>query len=231
MPNGRPYDSPLNKLADALPTFLLQMQNMKMRQEEQEALNSYRQGMLAQTIQRNEMMQTVRDEQRRLGVIERGREVREEILAARAKYGEPGARAIYPEATARYFPQGLPPEPEKEIKPTAGNIAYARRQRDKFQESITDANKKIEQMRRDLNLGLGEQPITPGGIGKKKEQASLDNWNRLHKTRDKAKASLDSLIQASKARGIDLEYGAPAPEQIKDMSDEEVLQMIGVGVR
>ena len=47
--------SPLNKLADALPSFILQMQDMKMRQEAQEALSSYRQQTLAATIERNRL--------------------------------------------------------------------------------------------------------------------------------------------------------------------------------
>ena len=48
MPNG--YESPLNKLADALPNFILQMQDMKMRQEAQEALTDYRMTMLNRQI-------------------------------------------------------------------------------------------------------------------------------------------------------------------------------------
>lgn len=54
MPNGRPYESPLNRLADALPNFILQMQDMKMRQEAQEAMNSYRTMMLNERISARE---------------------------------------------------------------------------------------------------------------------------------------------------------------------------------
>lgn len=50
MPNGRPYESPLNKLADALPNVIMQMQDMKMRQEAQEALTNYRMTMLNRQI-------------------------------------------------------------------------------------------------------------------------------------------------------------------------------------
>ncbi len=47
--------SPLNKLADALPSFILQMQDIKTRQEYYEALATYRTGMLAETIRTNEL--------------------------------------------------------------------------------------------------------------------------------------------------------------------------------
>lgn len=52
MPDG--YESPLNRLADALPNFILQMQDMKMRQETQEAMNSYRTMMLTERINARE---------------------------------------------------------------------------------------------------------------------------------------------------------------------------------
>ena len=55
MPNGREYESPLNKLADSLPGFILEMQRVKVRQDAYEALNTYRQGMLAATIERNRL--------------------------------------------------------------------------------------------------------------------------------------------------------------------------------
>jgi len=59
MPNG--YESPLNKLADALPSFIMQMQDMKMRQEAQEALASYRQTMLARQIATEKAERETRD--------------------------------------------------------------------------------------------------------------------------------------------------------------------------
>lgn len=62
MPNGRPYESPLNKLADALPNFILQMQDMRMRQEAQEALNQYRWGALEEQRKARMALESVRRE-------------------------------------------------------------------------------------------------------------------------------------------------------------------------
>lgn len=108
MPNGRPYESPLNKLADALPTFLMEMQNMKMRQEAQEALNSYRQTMLAQTIRMNDLRQDAIREAERSGAIEQEREISEDMLRLESQ-GEGWAAAKYGrEMVAQYYPEGIP---------------------------------------------------------------------------------------------------------------------------
>ncbi len=61
MPDGREYESPLNKLADSLPGFILEMQELKVRQDYYEALNSYRQERLAATIERNRLAGEARE--------------------------------------------------------------------------------------------------------------------------------------------------------------------------
>ncbi len=72
MPNG--YESPLNKLADALPGFIMQMQDMKLRQEAQEALNSYRMTMLNRQIAvetaERETKEALEDVRREMGYYE-----------------------------------------------------------------------------------------------------------------------------------------------------------------
>ena len=98
------------------------MQDIKTRQDYYEVLNTYRQGMLTETIRTNKLEEKALRAIGKLKQVERGREERENILEARGKYGEPGARAIFPEATARQFPEGLPPEKETDIsaEPRAG---------------------------------------------------------------------------------------------------------------
>ncbi|HEC61503.1 MAG TPA: hypothetical protein ENI27_04545 [bacterium] len=61
MPNGREYESPLNKLADSLPGFILEMQRVKVRQDAYEALNTYRQERLAATIERDRLAGEARE--------------------------------------------------------------------------------------------------------------------------------------------------------------------------
>ena len=195
--------SPLNKLADALPSFILQMQEIKTRQDYYESLTQYRQGMLAQTIIKNKLEEEALRATEQLRGVERGREVREKILEARGKYGEPGARAIFPEATARQFPQGLPPEKEPEAKkPSAGTVSRVVRRRDQLAEVINARTKSIEQMRETLDLGPGKEPKTPDWWNRKGEQANLNKWNRLWKERAIAQTSLDSLQQAAEKTGI-----------------------------
>lgn len=137
----------------------------------------------------------------------------------------------YREAERIGAPTGPIQPPPAPKAPTAGTIAYARRARDKFQKDIDEANSKIEAMRQRLKLAPGESPKTPAGLGKRKEQTDLDNWNKVNRELATAKASLDSLKKASAGRGIDLEFGAPTPEQVSEMSIEEILRMIGAGGR
>ncbi len=212
MPNGREYESPLNKLADSLPGFILEMQRVKVRQDAYEALNTYRQGLLNEKIETNRISDLVQAENERLGRISAGQKEREDIYAARAKYGEAGARDIFPAAMQKHFPQGMAPEEEEEEKkPSAGTIAYARKKRDVFRKTISEIDLQIGQMQQTLGLAPGEKPKTPGGLGKKKEQKNLRNWEKLQTDRDKATASLDSLLTKAKERGIDLEFGAETP--------------------
>lgn len=108
MPNGRPYESPLNKLADALPNFILQMQDIKMRQETQEALASHRTAILAATIERNEVVAAVREERQRLGAIDRVRGISEDMLKLESQ-GKGWAASKYGrELVAQYYPEGIP---------------------------------------------------------------------------------------------------------------------------
>ena len=205
--------SPLNKLADALPSFILQMQEIKTRQEYYEAITTYRQGMLAETINRNDLRQNALIATEQLRRVERGREEREDILEARGKYGELGARAIFPEATARQFPEGLPPEKEPEAKkPPAGDVAYFRRRRDIKVKELEKIDTDIEIMRKALDLAPGETPSperTWFGFGEEKEkQPALNQWNKYQKTRLKIRTSLDRLRQQAEKEGIDIGLGA-----------------------
>ena len=114
--------SPLNKLADALPSFILQMQEIKTRQEYYEAITTYRQGMLAETINRNEMAGIVREEKQRLGVIDREREISEDMFKLEAQ-GEGWAAAKYGrDMVGRFFPEGIPAKriAEEVAKPSQG---------------------------------------------------------------------------------------------------------------
>lgn len=229
MPNG--YESPLNRLADVMPRFLLEMQNMKMRQEAQEALNSYREGMLAARIQRNEMMQTVRDEQRRLGAIERGREEREDIFAARAKYGEPGARAIYPEAYQRQFSQGMPPEKpvveKKTIQERANTELEDIAKYDRLTAEHAD-RPSVSKTYKTLAIrarGRLEKLLTSEELDEPALRDLLSYWE---KDRILPEPVRQTMIQKIKARlGLEIEKPTMSTfEQIKGMSNEELIDMI-----
>ncbi len=233
MPNG--YESPLNKLADALPGVIMQMQDMKLRQETQEAMNSYRQSMLAQTIRMNDLRQDALRAAEELRGPERGREERETLFEARSKYGEPGARSLYPGLMEQYYPQGMPPEKVVAEKgPTASTTARYYSARDKFQKEIDEANERIESLRGRLKLAPGEKPVTPAWPGKGKEQTDLDNWNKLEGQLDTATASLDSLHKRATEEGVDLTIGAraelPTPEEVSGMSEDEILQRLVPGI-
>ena len=90
-------ESPLNKLADSLPGFILEMQEMKIRQDAYEALNSYRQGLLAETIKRNrlevETRAAIEIERERRGLNDppEVKALRDEILYSRRVLSDPNA--------------------------------------------------------------------------------------------------------------------------------------------
>ena len=100
-------------------------------------------------------------------------------------------------------------EPEKA---PAGDVAYFRRRRDAKVKEIGETDVSIEQMRQDLDLSFDDTgQLLPelNFLGNpKKEQPILDRWNRLHKTRTKKQASLDSLKQQAEKEGINIEFGA-----------------------
>ena len=68
------YESPLNVLADKIPDFIMQLQDMKMRQEAQEALNSYRNMMLEERVSareaEEETRRTLEEVRREMGYYE-----------------------------------------------------------------------------------------------------------------------------------------------------------------
>ncbi len=138
MPNG--YESPLNKLADALPNFIMQMQDMKLRQEAQEALTNYRQTMLAQTIRMNDLKQDALRAAEISGAAERNREVREDMLKLETQ-GEGWANAKYGRGVvAQYYPGGIPVS-RKTVEEGRKRVAEAEKgavaARERIEETVT----------------------------------------------------------------------------------------------
>ena len=123
--------------------------------------------------------------------------------------GKPG-ELVFPEVKV----------PAKAKGPSAGTIARFYSSRDKFQKEIDEATEKIDFMRSDWKLDLGELP---------RKRKDLDNWNRTNKQLSTAQASLDSLRQKATEVGVDLTIGErafPTPEEVSGMSLEEIKQGI-----
>lgn len=105
--------------------------------------------------------------------------------------------------------------------PSAGTISRYYAARDKFQKEVDAANEKIDFMRSDWKLDPGELP---------RKRKDLDNWNRVNNQLATAQASLDSLRQQAIGAGIDLTIGErtiPTPEQVTNMTDDEILRGLG----
>ncbi len=215
------YESPLNKLADQLPNFLLQMQEMKLRQDAQEAINSYRASLQEDRFRAFQIEQDARDA---LG-IKRGQQERRAVVEDLAKYGAEAAKAISPGVVERDFSEGIPEvKEEKEKKPSASDIAYARKRKTKFQTVIDTESAKITLLEEELNLAPGEQIEEPSGWFTGKKRSAYDNLMSSRKAFRGATASLDSLMQEAKKRNIDLEFGAAVrPVQFQTLEEFNAL--------
>ena len=107
----------LNQALDQLPQLLLNLGRLQQDRRDEQLRREIQQA--SQDIQRDVLNQRIRAEEEKKKVLEQlqqGKE-RKDIFEARGKYGESGARAIYPEAYQRHFPQGLPAEKPKPVSP------------------------------------------------------------------------------------------------------------------
>ena len=126
-----PIESPLNRLADALPGFLSQMQDIKLRQQAQESLTKYRMGVLANQVEANEIRRDAQEAATALGATERNRERRANMLQLEDER-EGGAAAVYGTEQVRTdFPRGIPAsrklEEPKETKDPKEAVIVGRR--------------------------------------------------------------------------------------------------------
>lgn len=118
-----------------------------------------------------------------------------------------------------------PPTPPK--APTASSISAARREMEKYQETIATATDRIRSMRKDWKLGPEGVPKTPGGVGRKKEQGRLDEWNKWNRILTTAQDSLARIQQWAKEKGVTLKFGEsslPTSEEVSTMKIDEVLK-------
>ncbi len=156
----------LNRLADNLPNFLLRLEELKVRQDAQEAFNRNRANLLSQTIRANDLKQEVQNaritqtirandlkqeaQNARITItgVERERSRRADMLQLEdARVG--GAAAVYgADQVARDFPQGIPAKREKKPKEPK-EAAVVGRRIEANRQSLLDPNV-------DLNL-LPEQ--------------------------------------------------------------------------
>lgn len=108
--------SPLNEFANSLPQLLLGLQDMKMRQDAQEALSAYRQSVLANTIDKNEMTRNAQEATRVLRESSRRVDRRTDMLKLEDER-EGGAAAVFgPDQVRADFPSGIPAKREVEGK-------------------------------------------------------------------------------------------------------------------
>lgn len=218
--------SPLNQLADALPSFLRDMQELKLRQDRNEALNTYQQGLLAARIERNRLTGIVQDEQQRLGVIDRDREISEDMFRLEAE-GKGWAAAKYGrEMVAQFFPEGIPgkrEKPDEPKKPSLGKISRVLKRRDTLIGTINERTTSIRQMRKSLGLAPGEEPgpaKTFFGFVDEQRETDIKSFNTLRDEREKAQADFDRLKQGAQAEGIDFELTAPSILPFQDNAED-----------